>query len=170
MYNHPSPAAVIAAALGARAEDVCRRYLPQGRRQGRYWVAGDLDGARGRSLFVRLHGPGTPGKWTDAAVGRCDRHQRRRHHRRHCQQQHGFAGAPVLRPEAHHRHRDHPGQQPESPPPDRSPVFHIAPDPNPAPFQVRSDVQPAGVRGQRGAGERRARRGRRDSNQHPEEP
>ncbi len=69
MYNHPSPAAVIAAALGARAEDVCRRYLPHGRRQGHYWVAGDLDGARGRSLFVRLHEPGTPGKWTDAAVG-----------------------------------------------------------------------------------------------------
>ena len=69
MYNHPSPAAAIAAALSARAEDVCRRYLPHGRRQGRYWIAGDLDGARGRSLFVRLHGPGTPGKWTDAAVG-----------------------------------------------------------------------------------------------------
>ena len=69
MYNHPSPAAAIAAALGARAEDVCRRYLPHGRRQGRYWVAGDLDGARGRSLFVRLHGPGKPGKWTDAAEG-----------------------------------------------------------------------------------------------------
>ena len=34
-----------------------------------YWVAGDLDGARGRSLFVRLHGPGAQGKWTDAAVG-----------------------------------------------------------------------------------------------------
>ena len=69
MHDHPSPAASIAAALGARAEDVCRRYLPHGRRQGRYWVAGDLDGARGRSLFVRLHGPGTPGKWTDAAEG-----------------------------------------------------------------------------------------------------
>ena len=69
MYNHPSPAAAIAAALGARAEDVCRRYLPHGRRQGRYWVAGDIDGARGRSLFVRLQGPGTPGKWTDAAEG-----------------------------------------------------------------------------------------------------
>ena len=68
MYNHPSPAAAVAAALAARAEDVCRRYLPHGRRQGRYWVAGDLDGARGRSLFVRLHAPGTPGKWTDAAV------------------------------------------------------------------------------------------------------
>ena len=62
-------AAGIAAALGAQAESVCRRYLPHGRRQGRYWVAGDLDGARGRSLYVRLAGPGTPGKWTDAAQG-----------------------------------------------------------------------------------------------------
>ena len=62
-------AAAIAAALGARAEAVCRAYLPHGRKQGRYWVAGDLDGARGRSLYVRLAGPGTPGKWTDAAEG-----------------------------------------------------------------------------------------------------
>ena len=69
MQHDPSPAAAIAAALAARAEDVCRHYLPNGRRQGRYWVAGDLDGARGRSLFVRLRGPGTPGKFTDAATG-----------------------------------------------------------------------------------------------------
>ena len=62
-------AAAIAAALSLRAEAVCRQYLPHGRRQGRYWVAGDLDGARGRSLYVRLRGPGTPGKWTDAADG-----------------------------------------------------------------------------------------------------
>ena len=68
MQHDPSPAAGIAAALGARAEAVCRRYLPHGRKQGRYWVAGDLDGARGRSLFVRLSGPGIPGKWTDAAT------------------------------------------------------------------------------------------------------
>ena len=68
MQHEPSPAAGIAAALGARAEAVCRRYLPHGRKQGRYWVAGDLDGARGRSLFVRLSGPGIPGKWTDAAT------------------------------------------------------------------------------------------------------
>ena len=61
-------AAAIAAALGARAEAVCRAYVPHGRKQGRYWVAGDLDGARGRSLYVRLAGPGTPGKWTDAAT------------------------------------------------------------------------------------------------------
>ena len=63
-----SVAADIAAALGARAEDVCRYYLPHGRKQGRYWIAGNIDGARGRSLFVRLTGPGVLGKWTDAAV------------------------------------------------------------------------------------------------------
>ena len=64
-----SAAAAVAAALGARAEDVCRRYLPHGRKQGRYWTAGDIHGARGRSLFVRLAPPGVPGKWTDAASG-----------------------------------------------------------------------------------------------------
>ena len=62
-------AAAAAAALARCAEAVCRRYLPHGRRQGRYWVAGNLDGASGRSLFVRLAGPGAPGKWTDAATG-----------------------------------------------------------------------------------------------------
>ena len=55
----------IAAALSTRAEDVCRRYLPRGRKQGRYWTAGDTSGAKGRSLFVRLAPPGIPGKWTE---------------------------------------------------------------------------------------------------------
>ena len=64
-----SAAAAVAAALAARAEEVCRRYLPHGRRQGRYWTAGDIHGALGRSLFVRLAPPGIPGKWTDAADG-----------------------------------------------------------------------------------------------------
>ena len=59
----------IAKALGERAEEVCRAYLPHGRRQGRYWTAGDIRGARGRSLFVRLAPPGTPGKWADPAEG-----------------------------------------------------------------------------------------------------
>ena len=62
-------ATAVAAALGARAEEVCRRYLPHGRKSGRYWTAGDIRGARGRSLFVRLTPPGVPGKWTDAATG-----------------------------------------------------------------------------------------------------
>ena len=61
-------AADTAAALAARAEAVCRRYLPYGNRSGRYWCAGDVHGAAGRSLFVRLEPPGTPGKWTDAAT------------------------------------------------------------------------------------------------------
>ena len=62
-------ATAVAAALGARTEEVCRRYLPHGRKHGRYWTAGDIRGARGRSLFVRLAPPGVPGKWTDAATG-----------------------------------------------------------------------------------------------------
>ena len=62
-------AASVAAALAERAEEVCRQYLPYGRRRGRYWVAGDLDGGRGRSLYVRLAPPGAPGKFTDAATG-----------------------------------------------------------------------------------------------------
>ena len=62
-------AGMLAAALARCPEAVCRRYLPHGRRQGRYWVAGDLHGARGRSLYVRLRPPGPPGKWTDAATG-----------------------------------------------------------------------------------------------------
>ena len=62
-------ASAIAAALADRAEAVCRHYLPGGRRQGRFWIAGDINGTPGRSLYVRLTGPGTPGKWTDAADG-----------------------------------------------------------------------------------------------------
>ena len=69
MSRTPSPAAGIAAALASRAEEVCRRYLPRGKKQGRYWVAGDVDGSPGRSLFVRLEPPGAPGKWSDAATG-----------------------------------------------------------------------------------------------------
>ena len=58
-----------AAALAAHAEHVCRKYLPHGRRRGRYWCAGDVRGAPGRSLFVRLAPPGPVGKWQDAALG-----------------------------------------------------------------------------------------------------
>ena len=62
-------ASTVSALLAQRAEAVCRKYLPHGRKQGRYWCAGDARGARGRSLFVRLSPPGTPGKFTDAATG-----------------------------------------------------------------------------------------------------
>ena len=62
-------ASTASALLAQRAEAVCRQYLPNGKKQGRYWCAGDARGAKGRSLFVRLSPPGTPGKWTDAATG-----------------------------------------------------------------------------------------------------
>src|SRR3546814_122920 len=67
------PAAVLARHLAAHAEDVCRRYLSNGRRAGRYWLVGDIRNSKGRSLYVRLDGPlagpGAAGKWTDAATG-----------------------------------------------------------------------------------------------------
>ena len=61
-------ASTVSALLAQHVESVCRKYLPHGRKQGRYWCAGDARGAKGRSLFVRLAPPGTPGKWTDAAT------------------------------------------------------------------------------------------------------
>jgi hypothetical protein len=68
-----SGAAELARRLARDAEAVCRHYLDNGCRQGRYWVVGDVANTRGRSLFVRLSGPecgrGAAGKWTDAATG-----------------------------------------------------------------------------------------------------
>ena len=68
-----SAASDIAQRLGREAEAVCRHYLSNGRRQGRYWIVGDVENSPGRSLYVRLvgpvHGPGAAGKWTDAATG-----------------------------------------------------------------------------------------------------
>src|SRR5918995_709757 len=61
-------AAEVARRLGKQAEAVCRYYLPNGRRQGRYWLIGDVAGTPGRSLYVRLTGSHA-GKWTDAATG-----------------------------------------------------------------------------------------------------
>lgn len=51
-----------------RAEDVCRRLLPGGARHGAYWAAGDLTGAQGKSLRVRLAGD-LAGAWIDNATG-----------------------------------------------------------------------------------------------------
>jgi len=68
-----APAAELAHRLARNAEAVCRHYLFNGRREGRYWLVGDVENTPGRSLFVRLRGPdsgkGAAGKWTDAATG-----------------------------------------------------------------------------------------------------
>src|SRR6267142_1011690 len=65
-------ASELARRLAREAEAVCRHYLSNGRREGRYWLVGDVANTPGRSLFVRLSGPdsgkGAAGKWTDAAT------------------------------------------------------------------------------------------------------
>src|SRR6185437_15307378 len=67
-----SSASELARRLAREAEAVCRHYLSNGRRQGRYWVVGNVANETGRSLFVRLTGPstgrGAAGHWTDAAT------------------------------------------------------------------------------------------------------
>ena len=69
----PFSASELAQRLARRAEMVCRHYLSNGRREGRYWLVGDVANTPGRSLFVRLSGPdsgkGAAGKWTDTATG-----------------------------------------------------------------------------------------------------
>ncbi|CAN7700699.1 DUF7146 domain-containing protein [Neorhizobium sp. LjRoot104] len=54
--------------LAQDAEAVCRHYLSAGRRAGNYWLVGDVDNNKGRSLYVHLTGP-RAGRWTDAATG-----------------------------------------------------------------------------------------------------
>ena len=70
----PSQAAELAQRLALEAEAVCRHYLCNGRREGRYWLVGDVANTPGRSLFVRLKGPnsgrGAAGKWTEHVAAR----------------------------------------------------------------------------------------------------
>jgi Toprim domain len=67
----PRDASELAHRLARDAEAVCRHYLSNGRREGRYWLVGDARNTPGRSMFVRLkESPkGAAGKWTDAATG-----------------------------------------------------------------------------------------------------
>ncbi len=57
----------LARRLADDAEAVCRAYLSNGRRNGGYWIVGDVQGTPGRSLFVRLTGK-RAGKWQDGAT------------------------------------------------------------------------------------------------------
>ena len=68
-----SPIADLSQKLSREAEAVCRQYLSNGHKAGHYWVVGDVQNNKGRSLYVRLTGPtrgkSAAGKWTDAATG-----------------------------------------------------------------------------------------------------
>ena len=67
----PDTACDLAGRLADNAEAVCRHYLSNGRREGRWWTVGDVYNTPGRSMMVRLKGTdqGRAGKWTDAATG-----------------------------------------------------------------------------------------------------
>jgi hypothetical protein len=60
-------ASELAQRLSRDAEAVCRRYLSAGRREGGYWLVGDVRNTPGRSMFVRLKvsPKGPAGKWTE---------------------------------------------------------------------------------------------------------
>jgi Toprim domain len=64
-------ASELAYRLAREVEAVCRHYLSNGRREGRYWLVGDVRNTPGRSMFVRLKesAKGPAGKWTDAGTG-----------------------------------------------------------------------------------------------------
>ena len=67
----PDTASDLAGRLADSAEAVCRHYLSNGRREGRWWTVGDIYNTPGRSMMIRLKGTdrGRAGKWTDAATG-----------------------------------------------------------------------------------------------------
>ncbi|WP_234729629.1 DUF7146 domain-containing protein [Acidocella facilis] len=73
MPNSHNDASDLAHRLARNAEAVCRYYLSNGRREGRYWRVGDVYNTAGRSMYVRLTaaetGKGAAGKWTDSATG-----------------------------------------------------------------------------------------------------
>ncbi len=67
----PDTASDLADRLADNAEAVCRHYLSNGRRQGRWWTVGDVHNTPGRSMMLRLNDTdrGRAGKWNDAATG-----------------------------------------------------------------------------------------------------
>jgi hypothetical protein len=68
----PRDASELAHRLAREAEAVCRHYLSNGRREGRYWLVGDARNTPGRSMFVRLteSAKGPVGKWTEYVASR----------------------------------------------------------------------------------------------------
>ncbi|WP_040370353.1 toprim domain-containing protein [Blastomonas sp. AAP53] len=71
MRRTTSLAAMVSQQLSQNALAVCRHYLPAGRREGHYWMVGNVAGDPGRSLYVRLldSDRGKAGNWVDAATG-----------------------------------------------------------------------------------------------------
>ena len=58
----------LSTALARRVEELAPILLPEGKRAGNYWQAGDITGGAGSSLYLHLTGP-MRGQWRDAATG-----------------------------------------------------------------------------------------------------
>ena len=54
--------------LANRVHEFAPQLLPNGKRAGNYWQAGNAQGEAGTSLYLHLSG-NKPGKWRDAATG-----------------------------------------------------------------------------------------------------
>ncbi len=68
----PRDASELAHRLAREAEAVCRHYLSNGKREGRYWLVGDVQNTPGRPLYGRLYDSprGPAGKWTEYVAAR----------------------------------------------------------------------------------------------------
>ncbi|MHC5307772.1 DUF7146 domain-containing protein [Bartonella sp. LJL80] len=57
--------------MADRTEEFCRQYLSNGKKNGNYWIVGDINNSPGQSMYVRLHAThnGAAGKWNDSATG-----------------------------------------------------------------------------------------------------
>ena len=73
MSHNIKTASETAILLGQQAEAVCQHYLSNGHRAGNYWIIGNIQNEKGRSMYVRLRGVPSgyqaTGNWTDAATG-----------------------------------------------------------------------------------------------------
>ena len=58
----------ISKALVDRVHVIVPILLPKGKKAGSYWQAGDIHGAPGTSLYIKMNGEGI-GNWIDAATG-----------------------------------------------------------------------------------------------------
>lgn len=68
MGGHQMTAGELSRMLAARAEDIARQLLPNGKLKGHEWKAGDVHGEAGDSLGVHLSGE-KAGVWSDFATG-----------------------------------------------------------------------------------------------------
>ena len=68
----PRDASELAHRLAREAEAVCRHYLSNGKREGRYWLVGDVHNTPAARCSSRLRDSpkGPAGKWTEYVAPR----------------------------------------------------------------------------------------------------